>query len=201
MRSSENPAFIQVIQDRSKDNQPVTAILSQQVKSNHEADYEQWIKEISAVAQLFPGHQGVTVIRPEAGICPEYVIVLKFDCYTHLKRWLDSDERRHWLEKAKPLIAKTQDIQILTGLETWFTLRNQHHKAPPRYKMALLTTVAVFVAVNLINPLLLPLLAGIPKLLSSLIISHLVVLLLTYGIMPRLTKVFYPWLYPTKDVV
>ncbi|MEM8808082.1 MAG: antibiotic biosynthesis monooxygenase [Cyanobacteria bacterium P01_G01_bin.38] len=196
MGASENPGLIQVIQDRREDTQPVTAVISQQVKRNREADYERWTQQISAIARQFPGHLGVTVIRPEAGICVEYVTILKFDCYANLKRWLDSEERQRCLKEAQPLIFKTSKIQILTGFETWFTMPNRtQQKPPPRYKMAILTTFAVFGAVNLVNPLLLPLLSGIPGLLSALISTYVVVLLLTYGVMPRLTKLFYRWLY------
>ncbi|MDB9529298.1 antibiotic biosynthesis monooxygenase [Oscillatoria sp. CS-180] len=193
----EDVSLVQVIHDRREDIQPVTAVISQQVKHNREADYERWTQRISATARQFPGHCGVTVIRPEAGICSEYVTILKFDCYAHLKGWLDSKERQRCLEEAKPLIANTSTVQILTGFETWFTLPNRKRQpAPPRYKMAILTTLAVFGAVNLLNPLLLPLFSGLPRLLSSLIITYLVVLLLTYVVMPRLTKLFYRWLYP-----
>ena len=197
MVASDNSSPIQFIRDRNGDIQPVTAVISQKVKRNREADYEHWMQDISAVAQQFPGHLGVTVIRPDAGICVEYVIILKFDCYTNLKNWLDSDERQHWLDKAKNLVVKDAEVQILTGLETWFTLPSRTQQPPPpRYKMSILTTFAVFGAVNLLNPLLRPLFAGLPGLLSSLIITYIVVLLLTYAVMPRLTKLFSRWLYP-----
>ena len=188
---------IQVIDKRENDTQPVTAVISQRVRRNREADYEEWIQSISAVAKTFPGHRGVSVIRPEAGICSEYVTVLKFDCYTNLKRWLDSDERRAWTEKARPLVVNTAKIQVLTGFETWFTVPNLNSQpAPPRYKMSLLSTIAVFSVANLLHPRMQPLLAFLPDLLSSLVTTYVGVLLLTYIVMPRLTKLFFRWLYP-----
>lgn len=199
MNAPNNPSAMNIIRDRNQDVQPVTAVISQRVKRNHEADYERWTHEISKVARQFPGHRGVTVIRPEAGICVEYVTILQFDCYTNLKRWLDSAERQRCLDKATPLLVKASEVKILTGFETWFTLPNQPKQPPPpRYKMAILTTVAVFGAVNLLNPWLLPLLTnlGLPRLIGSLIVTYLVVLLLTYLVMPRLTKLFSRWLYP-----
>ncbi|MEO1295378.1 MAG: antibiotic biosynthesis monooxygenase [Cyanobacteria bacterium J06636_16] len=198
MVASDNLPPVQVIRDRGDDIQPVTAVISQRVRRNREAEYERWMQDISAVAKQFPGNLGATVIRPESGICVEYVIILKFDSYTHLRQWLDSDERQHWLDKAKPFVVKDADVQILTGLETWFTLPGRAQQPPPpRYKMSILTTMAVFGAVNLLNPLLLPILSELlPRLLSSLIVTYLVVLLLTYVVMPRLTKLFSRWLYP-----
>ncbi|MEM9121652.1 MAG: antibiotic biosynthesis monooxygenase [Cyanobacteria bacterium P01_F01_bin.56] len=198
MAASNAYPSIRVVKARHDDDQPVTAVISQRVPGRHQADYERWMQDISEAARQFPGHMGITVIRPEAGICVEFVIILKFDCYTNLKRWLDSEERQRWLDKAQPFIAKQNQIQILTGLETWFTLPSRAVQGTPaRYKMALLTTLAVFVTVNLFNPILLPLLTQVlPQLLASLIATYLVVLTLTYGVMPRLTKLFRRWLYP-----
>lgn len=191
---------VKVIRDLSEDTQPVTAVISQQVKPDRMNDYEQWIKDISTVAQQFPGHSGVSIVRPDAGICTEYVVILKFDRYANLHRWLTSEERKHWIEKAEPFVVKIQEVKILTGLETWFTLPYRSQKPPPRHKMVALTTIAVFGCVNLLNPILLPFLtAFLPQLVSSLIVTFLVVLLLTYGVMPRLTKLFSGWLYPTPD--
>ncbi|MCL1473508.1 hypothetical protein [Argonema antarcticum] len=97
----------------------------------------------------------------------------------------------------QPLIEKPEDIQTLTGLETWFTLPNRSMKAPPpRYKMALVTWLGVFFTISILNSLLVPLLSGLPALLKSLIITGLTVILLTYSIMPRLTQLFRKWLYP-----
>ena len=199
MNPSVHASMLNIIRDRRDDIQPVTAVISQQVKRNCEADYERWTREISEIARQFPGHRGITVIRPEAGICVEYVTILQFDCYSNLKRWLDSDERQRCLQKAQPLLVKASEVKILTGFETWFTMPNRPKQPPPpRYKMAILTTAAVFAAVNLLNPWLLPLLLnlGLPRLLSSLIVTYCVVLLLTYMVMPRLTKLFARWLYP-----
>lgn len=196
MAAAEHSSFVKVLRDRSEDTQPVTAVISQRIKRSHEPAYEAWMQGISAAARQFPGHLGVTIIRPEVGICVEYVIILKFDCYVHLKGWLDSEERQRWLEKAKPFIAQSSPVEILTGLETWFTLPNRATQPTPRrYKMAILTTLAVFCVVNLINPLLLPMLTQLPRLLAGLISTYLSVLLLTYVVMPRLTKLAYRWLY------
>lgn len=96
-------------------------------------------------------HQNRT-IRPRDHAHPEYVVILKFDRYDHLKTWLESDVRRDWIERLQPLIEKPETIQTLTGLETWFSLPNQLLKAPPpRYKMALVTWLGVFVTLPVLQ--------------------------------------------------
>ncbi|WP_277883970.1 hypothetical protein, partial [Nostoc sp. FACHB-888] len=123
--------------------------------------------------------------------------ILKFDCYGNLKTWLESDIRREWIERLQPLIEKPEDIQTLTGLETWFTLSDKPMMSPPpRYKMVLVSWLGVFFTLPQLNRLLVPLLSGLPVLLNQLISTGLGVALLTYVIMPRLTQLFRKWLYP-----
>ncbi|WP_242036499.1 antibiotic biosynthesis monooxygenase [Leptolyngbya sp. FACHB-321] len=157
---------------------------------------EAWFHGIAADARQFKGHLGVSTIRPQDHSHPEYVVILKFDRYDNLKAWLESGVRHEWLERLQPLIEEPEAIQTLTGLETWFTLPNKTIKAPPpKYKMALVTWLGVFVTLAVVSRLLAPLLSNLPILLNQLITTGLVVALLTYLIMPYLTRFFKRWLY------
>jgi uncharacterized protein len=62
------------------------------------------------------------VFGPEAAISGEYRVVYRFDTREHLQAWLDSDERAVWLGRAEPHLIGPMRTQVLTGLETWFTL-------------------------------------------------------------------------------
>jgi antibiotic biosynthesis monooxygenase (ABM) superfamily enzyme len=178
------------------ENHSVTAVISHIVRPEREQGYEDWFHGIAADAQTFKGHLGVSAIRPRDHAHPEYVVILKFDRYDNLKTWLESDVRRDWIERLQPLIEKPEAIQTLTGLETWLSLPNQSLKAPPpRYKMALMTWLGVFVTLAILSRLLAPLLSALPPLLSQLIATGLVVAILTYWVMPRLTQL---WLYPSR---
>ena len=180
-----------------EDNHLVTAIISHVVRPEREQGYEEWLRGIIAAAKKFDGHRGVSIIQPRDPAHPEYVAILRFDRYTNLKRWLESDVRREWIERLQPLIEKPEAVQTLTGLETWFTLPNKPLKSPPpRYKMALVTWLGVFVTLGVLSRLLAPFLSGLPLLLNQLITTGLVVVVLTYLIMPRLTQLFRKWLYP-----
>ncbi len=64
--------------------------------------------------------------------------------------------------------------------------------------MALLTWVAVYVSIRLLSLLLAPLLRPLPTWLALLITSGLTVLLLTYSVMPRATRLLRRWLYPAS---
>lgn len=181
----------------SQENYLVTAVISHIVRPGREQGYEAWFHGIAADARKFKGHLGVSTIRPYDHAHPEYVVILKFDCYNNLKIWIESDIRQEWIERLQPLIEKPEAIQTLTGLETWFTLPDKPMKVPPpRYKMAVVTWLGVFFTISILNRLLVPLLVGLPALLRTLLVTGLTVVLLTYVIMPRLTQVFGKWLYP-----
>ena len=176
--------------------QIVTAVITHLVKPDQIDAYEQWLRDISAVSRTFEGHSGVSFLRPHDPAHPEYAIILKFNCYRNLKRWMDSPERQTWLERAQPLVQKEQNIKVLTGCETWFTLPGKTAQQPPkRYKMAILTSAAVFLVSQIIGRLLGPVLP-LPPLLKSLVFATLTVFALVYVVMPRVTRLFYRWLYP-----
>ncbi len=179
------------------DNQHVTAVISHLVKPEHVSAYEKWLRDVSVVAQQFEGHCGVSFVRPQDETYPEYAIILKFDRYQNLKRWMESPIRKRWLEKAQPLVQKDQDVQVLTGFETWFTLPGKLVKQPPkRYKMAILTALAVFIVSQILSRTLGLLLTDLPSLLRAFILTTLTVFSLVYVVMPRITRLFYRWLYP-----
>lgn len=70
--------------------------------------------------------------------------------------------------------------------------------APPRYKIALLTWAAAFPVLTAVNVLLGPVLTALPLPGRTLLMTGLLVGLLTYAIMPRLTRLFAAWLSPAE---
>jgi uncharacterized protein len=179
------------------DQQLVTAVIYHLVKLGREEVYEQWLHDISAVAQQFSGHAGVNFVRPTDLSHPEYTIILKFDCSQHLKAWMDSPIRQQWMEKVKPLVQKDQSVQVLTGLETWFTLPGKLVQRPPkRYKMAILSILGVFAVAQVLGLMVAPALTSLSPLLRSFLLTIVNVFVLTYVVMPRITRLFYGWLYP-----
>ncbi len=179
------------------ENLPVTAIISQVVKPGYEEAYEQWQQDILAAAHGFEGHAGVNIIRPHDHANPEYVVIVRFNHYRNLKTWIESDVRRYWLEQAKPLIKGSEKVQVLEGLEAWFTLPGKPPQAPPaRYKMAILTSISVYLASVVVNYFFSRFLVELPGWLQSFVLISISVVLLTYVVMPRVTRLFYRWLYP-----
>ncbi len=174
---------------------PVTIDVLQKIKPGCEAEFEQVLADLIQAAAAFEGHLGANIFRPSDRAHPEYRIVFKFAHLSNLRQWEESAIRRKLLERAKQLTAENSQWRTLTGLETWFTLATQQAIVPPpRYKMLVVTCLAAFPTLNVVNFLLHPL--PLPPLLRGLIATVILLTLMTYVIMPRMTKLFAGWLYP-----
>ena len=180
------------------DDPPVTAVASRRVKPGREDEFEQWTSGILSAANGFPGYLGSNVVRPSGPEDDEYQIVFKFDHASNLKRWEESDERGAWLRRVQPLVHE-ENVRVLTGLETWFTLSSKPGEpAPPRYKMVVVTWIAVFPLATAIFALTQPLLGGLPTVIRTLVFTLIMVTTMTYVVMPRVTRLFSFWLYPNQ---
>jgi uncharacterized protein len=177
---------------------PVTTTVTRRIKPGHEAAYEAFLAGISGAAQGFPGYLGVEVFRPiPGGQGGEYRTVYRFDSPAHLRAWLDSKERAGWLQQAEPHVAGPMRTEFLTGLEGWFTLPTQPGVAPPpRYKMVILTWVTIFPLITLIVVATAPLIGRLPLVVRLGVTTLVTVSLMTWVVMPRVTRLLRGWLYP-----
>jgi hypothetical protein len=66
--------------------------------------------------------------------------------------------------------------------------------APPRYKLALLTWAGAYAVITAILAVLGPLMANWPLLLRTLLLSVLMVVAMTWFVVPSLTRLFRGWL-------
>jgi antibiotic biosynthesis monooxygenase (ABM) superfamily enzyme len=178
---------------------PVTTTVTGRVKPGHEPFYEQFLEGVTAAASRFPGHLGVEVFRPESASAGEYRVVYRFDTGEHLRAWLDSDERASWLERAEPHVIGPMRTRFVTGLETWFTLPGQPAAPrPPPYKMSLVTWITIFPLITLVVVVLDPLLEGLGRIPRLAVTTAVTVPIMTWLIMPRVTRLLRGWLYTRR---
>jgi len=188
--------YVERSEGQRGEDPPVTGVASRRVEPGREEEFEDWVSGILGAAKGFPGYLGSDVLRPKSAEEGEYRILYRFDHTSNLERWEKSDERRRWLDRAEPLVQE-QTVGRLTGLETWFTLpAKAGEPAPPRYKMVVVTWLAVFPLATVLFMILQPLLGGAPTVLRTLIFTLVMVTTMTYLVMPRMTRLFSLWLYP-----
>lgn len=175
---------------------PVTVLVSRVVKPGREPAFTAWAEGISREAVRFPGHRGVNVIRTGAADGRQFVLLFSFARPEDLQAWERSETRRHWLQRVDDLVEGQAHVQALTGLETWFSLPGEPRARPPaRYKMAVVTELAIFPLLALLSVSVTPLLATTPLLLRLLVTSAVLVLAMTYLVMPAMARLFRRWLY------
>ena len=169
----------------------VTAVVTRRIVPGRKPDYVDWVHQIENVARRFPGHQGVTYKEPgELGECH---VVFRFDTVEHLRDWEESAERREWIAKLEGIVEGEERIHRLTGLE--FLFANQPH--PKAYKMVLVLSIVIFIMQQILTPVVAFLFNALPDTPDWGVLLFRVVLqviLLTYVVMPPITRCLAPWL-------
>lgn len=72
--------------------------------------------------------------------------------------------------------------------------RERRGRTPPRYKMALITWAGAYAVITLILSALGPVMSSWPLPVRTLLLSVLMVGILTWLVLPALTRVFRGWL-------
>lgn len=194
--------------DNNSDNHsnPVTVIVKRIAKKDKIKEFEEWLSGISKEVTPHEGSMGIDIIRPnnDNKSKSEYVIIFRFNKYDNLAKWEKSPILNEWLQKARGLAEADYDVQKLTGLEFWFTPYFKDETSPmvslnppPRYKMAIVTISVISVLlltlvpqINVLTEMLL-----LPYAIRFVIAIAITVLLMTYVIMPLLTKLLRHWLF------
>jgi len=176
----------------------VTKVVDRIPREGMDAQLEQAMKNLIAAALKFPGHLGVTVTRPSLPAQPVFRMVYRFDSCEHLRAWEESAEYGRLVSAANRYTQGAPHYEILTGLETWFTVpAHPGLRSPPRAKMTVISWLGIFPLVylyaELFNWILPP---STPVILKVLAVTALVVPTMSYVVAPRLTRLFKNWLYP-----
>jgi len=174
---------------------PVTLSVTRRVRPDRTDEFEMWIHGISQAARSFDGYLGHGVIGPVPGGPLEYTLVLRFDQDQNFRTWQESQVRAFWLERVTPLLEGEPVVNVTPGLEFWFTPPSaQMLRQPPRWKMVLLTLLGLYPLSLLLNLEVSPLLQTLPLWLRVLLTSSVIVTVMTYLVMPNITKGFTGWL-------
>jgi antibiotic biosynthesis monooxygenase (ABM) superfamily enzyme len=176
--------------------EPVTIVVLRRVKAGYEQAYEAWLERLLSDAKALPGYLGTTVQRPPPG-SREYTSIFRFDTAEHLRAFEESDLRRRALLEVVEYVEADAVWNRLTGLEFWFTPPpGTVVPQPSRLRMALVMIAVVYGLVMSIGSLVGVAFGAAPQPLRLLVTITIEVFLMTYVLMPRLTKVLAKFIYP-----
>lgn len=181
----------------------VTVVITRRVKPGHEAAYEAALAALQADGHQFEGYLGATTQRPPAGAAePVYTSVIRFTGVPQLRAFERSERRAAFVAAVAPHVQADAAWAEHTGLEFWFSPpAGTVVPQPVRWRMALVMVAVVYALVALIGGAMAALLPGVPPPLRLLLTIALEVALLTWWLMPRLTRWLAPWIYPRRAVV
>ncbi len=182
------------------DTSSISATITHRIRPEDEAVYEAISKEFSDRVRSFPGFLRREVIKLHSGKYLEYIFVLHFDSEEHLRHWERSEERQDVYNRVCHLLVYHTPLQPVTGLETWFTIPSTGPIVPPpRRKMAVITWLAIFPLITGMTWLAGPYLRELPLTLQTFVTTVALVPLMTWVVMPRMTRLFHRWLFPESD--
>jgi antibiotic biosynthesis monooxygenase (ABM) superfamily enzyme len=170
--------------------------ITRRVRKEHAREFEAALAEFASRSLAGAGSRGVQLLYPPPGsdTC-EYGILRSFASAADRDAFYDSALFKEWLARIEPMIEGAPTYRELSGLEAWF--REPHAAMPPRWKMALLTWIAVWPVSMAVPAMLAPLLGpGVPAVISAGLVAAGIVVVLTWAAMPLLVKATRPWLHP-----
>ena len=100
----------------------------------------------------------------------------------------------------EPLPRDDLAVDSVSGMETWFTLPGHSVMVPPpKYKMAVVTTIGASPFVLVFIPFLIAVLDEVVlPIVVALISLFIMSIAMTWGTMPLLSWLARRWLYPVK---
>jgi antibiotic biosynthesis monooxygenase (ABM) superfamily enzyme len=173
---------------------PIHLAITRRVRPGCEAEFQAELREFLQVSFAHDGVWGASMLTPPPGSdSREYGILRTFASEQERDRFYESAMFKAWEERARTLTEGEPVYRHLTGLEAWF--RSPNHP-PPRWRMAVATLLGVYPVSLLIGVVLAPALNRLPQALSVLLASAIIVALLTWVVMPLVTRTLHRWLDP-----
>lgn len=214
--------------------QPLTVFVKHNVLRTKHAEFEAWCNEINALAQTYDGFISTEVIKPVCNTdirsdeysektrkrnseSDEYISIVRFQNYTLLKKWIDSDDRRGMLQRTNEF-SNTKSVYTYHSLEHWFpsningtnggnTLTGSKTERPPgpppKWKMLLFTTIVIYIQTLWIPKVTNRIFPNLKKnaYTAGLLNTFLIVSFVTYIGFPIFTRLAAFWLFPHENYI
>ena len=175
---------------------PVSAdgvVLCLRVAAKNRVAFEAVLEELIEAARRKGRVSGEVLRGPPSAASFTYYIIYRFADEASLRAWENSPERQELAGRARAL-ADDATHQRITGLEAWFDIPALS-QAPPRHRMAMLTWLGIWPLVSLVLWYIVPFYGQWPFLARTAATSAVLVVAMTYLVMPLLAQVASSWLY------
>jgi antibiotic biosynthesis monooxygenase (ABM) superfamily enzyme len=169
---------------------PIHVAITRKVLPGKEQEFREALRQFMGESFQYNGVHGASIISGPGGDNDREIGILRtFKNKAERDAFYNSEQFKKWEEYAST-VTEEPVYRELNGLEAWF----RSAPAPPRWKMALVTICGVFPTSVFLNLTVSPLIKSFPLLVRLLIISACMVLILTWLVMPNLTRMLKAWL-------
>lgn len=171
---------------------PIHIAITRRVRPGCEAEFQAVLREFFQTSFAHGGVLGASMLTPPPGSnSREFGILRTFASEKERDAFYESPMFKAWEERARALTEGEPEYRQLHGLEAWF---RSPHTPPPRWKMAMATLLGVYPISLLIGIVLSATLKKLPLALNLLVVSAIIVSLLTWVVMPFVTRLLHGWL-------
>ncbi len=174
-------------------SQPVHVAITRRIKPGREQEFQAALKEFFARSLAQSGVRGAAVLIPPPGSSSkEYGILRSFANAAERDAFYSSPLYLEWKKRVAPFSDGEPELRELNGLEAFF--RQDNPSPPPRWKMAIATYLGVVPVIMTLSLTLGPLIRAWNFVLNNLVFNAFVVALLTWVVMPLITRALHGWL-------
>jgi antibiotic biosynthesis monooxygenase (ABM) superfamily enzyme len=180
----------------SASSQPVVAIVTRRVPASEVSAMERDLRGFIAFLAAQPGYEGVQVLRRTTAQAEEFTVLARFADEDSRTAFKNLPVYGSWISQLDAHALEPTSIHELHGLEAWFTIADSpSSKAPPAWKMAAVTYLGVNIVTTALLPLAPHVLGAVAFPWSNFAFNLPVVALLTWLVMPLLTRALRTWLF------
>jgi uncharacterized protein len=173
--------------------QPIHVAITRRIKPGCEQEFQTALKEFFARSLGESGVHGAAMLVPPPGSSlSEYGIIRTFASAAERDAFYTSPLYVEWKNRIAPISESDPQIRQLHGLEAFF--RQGEPSPPPRWKMAIATYLGVVPVIMTLALTLGPLIRSWNFVLNNLVFNACVVALLTWVVMPLITRALHTWL-------
>lgn len=179
---------------------PVTTVVRRRVRADRRDEYEAAIRRLHDDARTVDGYLGADVLPPEPGVAePVYTSVFRFASLDQLAAFERSELRERFVREVAPLVEADAVWERHTGLEFWFAPPPGTVVAQPvRWRMAVVVGSVVYLLVLVFGTIAGALLEGWPVPLRLAVVIVVEIALMTYVLLPWLTRRLARWIFPRE---